>query len=459
MRQPQRRRAARIVKALVLVACAFVYALTQGVSFAQNNQPRDGRYYEQQAVKAYQQKDFTSFLENMKTALSLRPNHPRLTYNLAVAHALNGNKSEALAGLERLAGMGLIYPAERDKDFASLKDSVEFENILKKFQSNKAPVVNSATAFTIQEKGLVPESVAYDPAGETFYLGSVYKRKILSVDRKGEVKEFATERDGLWSVLGMKVDARRRHLWVATAAHAQMTNYKPEQNGESAVLKFELGTNKLLKKYALPNKPAAHLVGDLVVSSGGDVFATDSLSPAVYVIRRAKDEIEPLVVGEPYVSPQGIAFAAGEKQLFVADYSRGIFVMDARTGKSRLLASRPDTALLGVDGIYTYKGTLIGVQNGVNPNRLVRLFLDRDMSRVERLEVIEANHPLYDEPTLGVLVKDTFYYIANSQWWAIDKGGQLAAPEKLQYPVVLKVSLLPPFKAGGRRLRTRRTAE
>jgi hypothetical protein len=63
------------------------------------------------------------------------------------------------------------------------------------------------------------------------------------------------------------------------------------------------------------------------------------------------------------------------------------------------------------------------------------------MSRIERLETIEANNPLFDEPTLGVLVKDTFYLIANSQWGMIDEKGQLAPAEKLKEPVVLKIKL------------------
>jgi hypothetical protein len=46
-----------------------------------------------------------------------------------------------------------------------------------------------------------------------------------------------------------------------------------------------------------------------------------------------------------------------------------------------------------------------------------------------------------DEPTLGVLVKDKFYLIANSQWGAIDEKGQLAPPEKLKEHVVLKINL------------------
>jgi hypothetical protein len=40
-----------------------------------------------------------------------------------------------------------------------------------------------------------------------------------------------------------------------------------------------------------------------------------------------------------------------------------------------------------------------------------------------------------------VLVKDTFYFIANSQWPLVDEHGKLAPDDKLQDPVVLKMKL------------------
>lgn len=424
--------------ALSLLVC---FAALQVGSFAQESQPKDGRYYEQQAIRAYREKNYAAFLENMKQAASLRPNHSRLMYNLAVAYALNGKQEEAINWLDRVAQMGLIYPADKDEDFATLQNSPAFKLVLQKFQDNKAPLIRSTTAFTIHEKGLVPESVAYDSVTGTFYLSSVYQRKILSIDRQGRVKIFAAEQDGLWSVMGMKVDAARRHLWVTTAAHPQMANYKPEENGNSAVLKFDLRSQKLIKRYDLPNKPVAHWLGDLLVDSQGDVFATDSISPAIYVIRRQKDEIEAFITGEPFASLQGLTLTADEKSLFVADYAKGIFVINLSTKKLDNLSPPTNATLLGIDGLYMHKGNLIAVQNGVNPQRLVRLILNKDATHIERLEVIEANHPLHDEPTLGVLVKDTFYYIANSQWGAIDKNGHLAAPDKLLEPVVLKVKL------------------
>lgn len=409
--------------------------------FAQQTQTRDSRYYSEQAIKAYEAKNYSAYLENMKMALNLRPDHPRLMYNLASAHALSGNKTEALALLTRVAEMGLIYAADKDSDFDSIKESDEFRAVLRKFENNKAPVSRSATAFTINQKGLITEGIAYDPTKETFYVSSVHQRKILSVGKDGAVRDFATERDGLWSVLGMKVDAGRRHLWVTTAAIPQMMNYTEEESGRSAIFKFDLTTGRLLKKYPLPGKPEKHLLGDLVVNSRGDVFATDSVSPTLYTIDRRKDELEVFMSGEPFVSAQGLDFSEDEKQLFVADYSRGIFVIDLGTKKHFNLTPAPGSTLLGIDGLYFYRHSLIATQNGTNPNRIIRLHLDRSLKAVERLEILEANNPLFDEPTLGVRVRDTFYYVANSQWGAVNNKGQLAPPEKLRDPLILKVKL------------------
>ena len=165
------------------------------------------------------------------------------------------------------------------------------------------------------------------------------------------------------------------------------------------------------------------------------------MTPALYRIDHRKDELEIFIKGEPFVSLQGLDFSEDEDELFVADYSRGVFVIDLRTRKHFNLEPAPGSTLLGCDGLYFYRRSLIATQNGTNPNRIIRLHLDRSMRAVERLEILEANNPLFDEPTLGVRVKDTFYYIANSQWGAVDNKGQLAPAEKLREPLILKVKL------------------
>ncbi|HXI92436.1 MAG TPA: tetratricopeptide repeat protein, partial [Blastocatellia bacterium] len=272
---------------VVLIALA-----AQHGSTANDDPPKTARYYRQQAAAAYKTKDYASAIDHLKKALELIPDHPTLFYNIAAISALQGKKNEAIASLSKVAEMGLALRPEKDPDFDSIKDSSEFNAILKRFEENRAPVVRSSTAFTIHEKGLITEGLAYDPVEETFFVSSVHKRKILSVSRTGETKTFASEQDGLFSVLGMSVDAKRRHLWVTSTAFPQMLNFKKEEDGVSVVFKFDLRTKKLLKKYVLSNATKKHALGDLIIQSNGDVFTTDSLSPAVYVIRPQKDEIE-----------------------------------------------------------------------------------------------------------------------------------------------------------------------
>ncbi|HEX8177073.1 MAG TPA: hypothetical protein VF543_18420 [Pyrinomonadaceae bacterium] len=402
---------------------------------------RDVRYYSQEAARAYKEKNYAAYLENLLRAVELRPGNPTLLYNLAGAYALNGNRREALDGLARVAEMGLVYGAGADEDFNAIRDTEEFRRILKRFESNKAPVGRSSAAFTIHEKGLLAEGVAYDSVEDLFYVSSVRARKIFRVSRDGQAREFASERDGLWSVMGMKVDAKRRHLWVATAAVPQMMNYRKEDDGQSGVLKFDLRTGKLTGKYTLPNSPKPHWLGDLALSSRGEVFVTDSLTPALYVLRETSAQLEPLIEGAPFVSPQGLAFDDNESRLFLADYSKGLFVYDLKTRSLTQLSAGLNVVLLGIDGLYFYRGSLIAIQNGTRPHRVVRISLSADLKRAEGLKIIEANNPLFDEPTLGVVVRGDFYYVANSQWGAFDRAGNVASPEKLRETLILKTKL------------------
>ncbi|MFY9571892.1 MAG: hypothetical protein WAV20_10875 [Blastocatellia bacterium] len=432
----------RIMRGFMVNGIAALLVAHVALAIATADQPpRTARYYRQQAAAAYKAKNYAAAIANFNKAAEIIPDHPALLYNLACMYALAGKKNEALASLAKVAEMGLVMPAEKDSDLDAIKDSPEFRLILARMETNKAPIIKSSTAFTIHEKGLITEGLAIDPVSEMFFVSSVHKRRILTIGKTGEVNTLASEQDGLFSVLGMSVDAHRRHLWVTSTAFPQMVNFKKEEDGVSAVFKFDLTTRKLLKKYVLSNAGKKHALGDLTIQSNGDVFTTDSLSAAVYVIHPRGDEIELFLEDPRFVSPQGLAFSSDERHLFMADYSMGLFDIDVKTKKVNRFAPLAGSTLLGVDGLYFYNGSLIGVQNGVTPQRIVRIFLSKDFSRAERLEILEANNPVFLEPTLGVLLKNSFYFIANSQWPLIDENGKLAAEDKLRDPVVLKINL------------------
>jgi hypothetical protein len=94
-----------------------------------------------------------------------------------------------------------------------------------------------------------------------------------------------------------------------------------------------------------------------------------------------------------------------------------------------------------VDGLYYHRGHLIGIQNGVEPHRVVRFTLAPSGARIIGVQVLERAHPRYREPTLGVLVQGDLFYIANSQWERFGADGRMSDPAVLERPVVLRLPL------------------
>jgi hypothetical protein len=395
---------------------------------------------EKKALTDYRAKNFAGFLENMITAEKLRSNHPRLIYNLADAYALNEKGAEAIKQLIRLAGMGLYFEPEKDEDFKSIENAVLFKSALAEFAKNKQPAGNSVLAFSLPDKELVTEGIAYDPKTGRFFISSIHQRKIVVREKDGSVRDLSLPSDGLYSVLGMKVDAKRRILWACSSAFPQMTGFDPADDGKAGIFKYDLRTGKLLNKYLLSNEDGKHALGDLTLNSSGDVYASDSISPIIYKVDAKTGKLEVFLKSDSFVSLQGLTFSPDEKYLFAADYSFGLFRIDMNDKSIRQLTNTPGAAVLGVDGIYFYHGSIIGVQNGVTPQRLVRFALNSDLTGITDSKVIAANHPDLEEPTLGVINGAELYFIANSQWGSIDDKGEFDKT-KLRDAVVLKLKL------------------
>mgnify|MGYP000275862022 CR=1 FL=1 len=160
----------------------------------------------------------------------------------------------------------------------------------------------------------------------------------------------------------------------------------------------------------------------------------------LYTLRPGQTQLEPYVPKGKFAGPQGIVVSSDGKSLFVADYARGIFHVDRATHETTWLEPPKDAALTGIDGLTSYQGDLLAIQNGVRPHRVLRIAIDVPGKTIRRVEVVQMNHPAFDEPTLGVVVGRDFFYVANSQWGHFDKG-VLQSPDKLAEPVILKMPL------------------
>jgi hypothetical protein len=392
---------------------------------------------ERAATAAYRAKDYPQFLTQMETANRNRPNHPRIIYNLGTAYALNGRVDDALASFERLTKMGLAYRFDQDKDLATLIGNDRFKEILAASAANLKPVNASTKVLELRDKTMIAESVAYDPRSKQYFVGSIHKRKIVSVDANGVEKEFSSPTDGLYSVFGMKVDAKRGFLWVATSAVPQMTGFAEADKGRAAIFKYDLRTRKLLQKFPTL-EGEQHVLGDVWIDRSGNVYATDSVSPNVFRVDAGKNEITLFLSSDLFASLQGITEGSKPNEIYVADYAKGFFRIDLASKAITQLKPDANVTLLGTDGLYFHNGKLIAIQNGINPNRVAAFTIQGD--RITATTTLEANHPDFLEPTLGYIDGKDLVYIANSQWPLVNEKAELQT-DKLRNPVVLKLTL------------------
>jgi sugar lactone lactonase YvrE len=423
-------------------ALAALVLLSPVGAAAQTDPVLDSRRAYQEAMRAYQVHDYPAFLAHAEEAERLRPAHGGVIYTLACAYALTGDTGAALAMLNRYATLGYVADVAADSDLAALKRTPGLQLLRQRLARNEAPLVRSTVAFTLPETDLLTEGIAYDPKEKSFYVGSVHHRKIVRLDRAERVSDFVTEgRDSLWAPLGMKVDPVRRVLWVAVTAVPQMSGYTPTDSGRSGLFRYDLASGRLTGRFLVPPDGAQHALGDVTISRRGDVYASDSRSPAIYLVRSGGDSLERFLTSPLLLSAQGMALTPDERTMYLADYSRGILRIDLTSRAVTLLPTSDNVLALGVDGLYLVDGRLVGIQNGVEPHRVVRLTLSPAGDSITAGEVLERAHPRYAEPTLGVIVGHDLCYVANSQWERFGEDGHLADSTALLPPTVLRLRL------------------
>ena len=297
-------------------------------------------------------------------------------------------------------------------------------------------VNRSYIAFTIPQKDLLAENVAFNPLDSSFFVGSTRYGKVVRRTKDGRITDFIpTGRDGLWMVVGMKVDPARRALWVNTSAQGNYVGLKAEDQGKAALFRYDL-EGRLVKRY-IPREQGNHFFNDVVIVPGGTVYVTDMIGGAVYRIGAA-DTLELWAGKGKLTDPNGITAADDGRRLFVAS-DEGISVIDAASGAIDVLRPAEGVDPLAIDGLYWHRGALIGIQAG-RRNRVQRFTIDVLAKAIVSAEVLEANHPMFMNPTTGVIVGSDLYYIANAQF-ASFRRGELFPSSRLFETVVLRLPL------------------
>ena len=395
----------------------------------------------QRAAAAYEGKRYDEAAQLYARLLTLVPRSIGGRVAAARALAKGGRTPEAIEQLAAVVGFGARFDAS-DEAWSSLRGDDRFERLESLMRARTAPLVRSSVAFRLA-KDLIPENVAWDPKSGAFFVGSMYKAKIIRVSAEGAVSDFVpSRRDGLLGVLGMKVDPVRRELWAAVGNFGErppMAFEDPSTLGRGGLFCFNVDTGALIGAWWGPGTADEQvLFNDLVITRTGDVYVTAGLK-GIWRLQRGSESIEPFL--EPPGSFfNGIAIAPDGSTLFAASHFEGVMKIDVATKKTALLDLPPGVALGGIDGLYMHDDSLIAIQNGTDPIRVIRAWLDPERTRVTRFVVLEQEHPETDIPLTGTIVGDHLYYVGRSQLRAFD-GRTIWPDEKLKDSTILKLPL------------------
>jgi tetratricopeptide (TPR) repeat protein len=397
------------------------------------------QYYYGQTREAYKSGDFAKMYEAIVKANELHPYHQGALYYRAVAAALTDHPDEAVKFLRE----ALLINAQFDlslKEFKSISGRQDFEALKQLQQEISKPIIHSDIAFTIKDRTLHIESVAAGEKDGIFYLASIHQRKIVKIDGNGNATDFTKSgQDGMTSVLGIKVDKRKKILWACSSPMTEMEDF--DSTSVSSVYKYNLKTGKLLAKYSPDASVKSSVFGDLILNKKGEAFISDTQTNTIFTANETTQKLESYFTSQEFWNIQGITFSEDEKYLFVADYIKGLFRLNTQTKELIQLTKEPEVSLKGIDGLFWYQNSLIGIQNGVSPLRVTRYFLNTTLDNIIRYEIIDRAHPAFNEPTNGCILADALYYVANSQWGGYDNKHQLKPVNQLQDIVILKTDL------------------
>ncbi len=396
------------------------------------------------ANAAYTAKDYLKFREALESLHRLRPNNSDYMYQLVIAYALTDEKAKAYEVMLGMQQQGLAYDFTASEHTKSLQGTEVFDYVNDLLKISGNPLGEAETVFVLPDSVVMPETISWDESRQKFLVGTIAEGQILAVGKDGKVSELlkASDSNGMWAIFDILVDEPRNRLWVTSASMPGYSRFDPVDKGRSALFEFDLKTLDIIKRYPVPLDGRPHILGSMVLDPGGSVYIADRNLPLIYRKAADEDKLKPILILKEMVSQRGIAMQSDGRIMYVADREMGIMVVDLEGKQARLLEVPETLNVGGIDGIYLHNNRLFVIQNGIKPQRVMRLQLDSSGTRVASVAPVAVALPEFDLPSYGVIEGEDLYYFANSQWMG-NKGSQKPVTV-LRSSLNTSVDLVPP---------------
>lgn len=387
-------------------------------------------------VAAYQQGDFAAMRTAARRSLVARPGYPGALFNLALAQALDQDPGASIETLRDLLSVGIDFGVADIDEFSALKELLEWQDYNAAVERLYEPVGFAEVVARLDVTDFVPEGIAADDDGR-LYVGSIRHGNLVRIS--GNPETLSTPENGHWSIFGMRFDGQGG-LWFASASVPEFAA-AGDSPARSGLFRYDLKEGDISDRALLPESVLAQVLGDLVITPGGLIYTSDSLTGVLYRFEPDTGTFEIVVDRGVFGSPQGLVLDRTAQFLYVADYIGGLYRVTLADGKVDKVRVQANVTDYGIDGLYRRGKELIAIQNGMRPHRVVALTLGDDGLSITAGRTIAANLEEFDEPTLGFVAGDDFVFIANSHWNRFDADNRL--PDGLTGPIILRVSLRP----------------
>ena len=377
------------------------------------------------ARRALDDHRYADALSSATRLLAVTPHHWFVELLYARASVGVGREADALTAYTALIDQGYGRVVADDPTFVSLAQRAGRTDLRERAGAQLAGVGSARVAFRLNDPHTIPEGLAYDSKSERFFASATYMRNVVVRDRSGNWTDFVAPKDnGLLQAVGVRVDRAGRALLVCTSADdRRLLDGQDSDRGRSGIFIYDLATARLISKSWIQDG-GFHLFNDLVETSSGHIYITDSRDGRVFRFDRKSQTFSGLTERDAFLYPNGITIDPSDRYLFVADLA-GITLIDTRTGDRRRLEEAPAVSAAEIDGLYYFRGALIGVQDGFGVDRVVAFYLDRSLRSIASSRVLLEGGKHTRQLTEGVVVGENFYVVAESQQTAFDADDKL----------------------------------
>lgn len=340
-----------------------------------------------------------------------------LNYALASAYAKANDAKSCVQQLEELVRKNWVLGVD-PRDFQGVQSNPQYRAVASRLGARQATVATGSAAASLSQKGFRAGGIVWDQSRNRFYLGDTSKPGLLTVQSNGITQPLRISGPGgLWAPQGMRIEPDGKTLWVATQASPAQGNSRSAAGGRSALVAIDLQSGRILGRFEsgdAQNPSAFHDVQPL--GDGRRAIVSDASRGTLFIASLGKNAMARMFPEQSFEGPRGMAYDPVSERLFVSD-SAGLSVVDVESNRHKRLPSPAGEYLGGAGALDWWKGTLVGLQDGLGDLRVWSLQVSGDS--LGKPKVLSSRDPRLASVNSATTNSKGIWLVANGQLFHI----------------------------------------